>query len=202
MRIFYLFRRFIFRLSTDGILETLKEIIFLNRVMIAIEKNIGFEPNITSNNVHFIIVGPANYKKYQEQYGLKTLEYYSKTGAQCIMAIEGDECLGYQWVTQDNNFKDLRKLGIRLKDSEAYLFDLFVYPQYRGTDIPKMVARETFNHLVSKGVNKIYGFYFSDNIKALWWHRAILKCKEIKKVKIHRFLFFEFLNGRLMLTIW
>ena len=132
---------------------------------------------------------------------IKNVEYYCKHGSTCLLAIQGFTLLGYQLWTYDNNFKDVKQIEIQLSANDAYLFDFFVFPEYRGTDIPKFITYETFNYLVSKGINKIYGFYFSDNIKALWWHRAFLKCKEIRKVTIHRILFVEIANGKITLNL-
>lgn len=201
MKILYLFKRLIFRLKTDGLKRTFKDILYFNRSMVVIEKEISSDPIKKTNNIHFIIVDKSNYKQYQKEHNLENIKYYCKQGAKCVMAFKEDKCLGYQWWTQDNKCKDLKKIGVRLKDNEAYLFDLFVFPEFRGTKIPKMIAQETFNCLSSMAVDKIYGYYFADNVKALWWHKAILKCTEINRVKIHRLFFFELVNGRPMLNI-
>ena len=175
---------------------------FFNRIMIVIEKEIHFEPSSYTNNEIIIkILDKNNINDYINNYNINYIKYYCKKGAICLAAFKNNICVGYQFWTQDNNFKDLKQLELTLKDDEVYMFDFFVFPEYRGTKIPKIITRESLNYLSSNGINKIYGFYFSDNIKAAWWHKSYLKCTEIKHVKIHKVLFFEFANGRLMLNM-
>ena len=99
-----------------------------------------------------------------------------------------------------NSFSYNRKV-FQLKENEAYLFDLYVLPEYRGTSVPLEIAWETYEHLKRNKITKIYGFYYQDNIKALWWHRATLKAKEIKKLKVDKFIIFEKISNRIFLDI-
>jgi len=202
MKIWHYFKKLMLHLKTDGFKNTMKETIFFNRVMVVIEKEISPTDYNKNDDYKYAILDKDNYENYfGDSDIIKNVEYYCKNGATCLLAFQGNTLFGYQLWTYDNNFKDVKQLSIQLGADEAYLFDFFVFPEFRGTDIPKMITYETFNHLISKGINKIYGFYFTDNVKSLWWHKAFLKCKEIKRVKIHRILLFELANGRITLNL-
>jgi len=201
MQLYHLARKMFLQLSSEGLKSTLKELIYFNRIMVAIEKDLRAEAGIMKPTMHKIIVDRQNYFEYRNKFNIKNVLYYCRRGAQCLLLFDGKDLLGYQLWTYDSEFSDLRKLGIRMKKGEAYLFDLFVYPPYRGTVVPKIVAIETHNYLLSQGINKIFGFYFKDNIKALWWHKAYLKCKEIKRVPTNRILIFEFTKGKISFKV-
>ena len=201
MKILYLLKRLVFRLRTDGLRESLKDVVYFNKSIVAIEKTLESNPIDKKHNIDFVIADATNYQECQEKSGIKNLAYYCKRGARCLIALQEGRYVGHQWWTFQNGFIDLEKLDVKLLDNDAYLFDLFVLPEHRGSAVPKMVAWETYNHLISLGIQRIYGFYFSDNIQALWWHRAVLKAKEIKKIKAHRFFIFEIIGGKLFLTL-
>lgn len=202
MKLKYLIQKLKFRIKSEGLDETLKMLVYLNRNMIVVEKQIHpEEPLVFDEYTEFIRLDNQNLRLYKKKSGIENFSYYCQKGAECLAAFRNNECIGYQWWTRDNSFADIQKLGIRLAKDEAYLFDLFVSPDYRGTLLPKILVREVFSHLITVGVNKIYGFYFSDNIKALWWHRAILKCKELKRLRSHRVVWLEWTDGKLRLTV-
>ena len=197
MKIFHYLKKFKLHIEKEGLKNTIQEMIFFNRVMVVIEKEISFTDYDKDSDFNFIILDKNNYAQYSKHTNIiKYVKHFCKNGATCLIAFRGDTLLGYQLWTHDNNFKDLKQIDIQLGADEMYLFDLYVLPEYRGTTIPKHLTYEVFNYLISTGVNKIYGFYFGDNIKALWWHRAFLKCREIKKKKLHRMLCIEFVDGR------
>ena len=198
MKLIHLFRKLILQIKTAGIKAAFKEIIFFNRTVIVIEKDISYRDEIKlEDGIEVTVIDNSNRSLIKSKYGINIFQYYPQKGAKCLAIFNENECLGYQWWTQDNKFNDLKKLNLTLKDNEAYLFDFFVFPEYRGTNTPKLITQETFNHLLSDGISKIYGFFFGDNIKALWWHRAVLKAKEIKRIKTHRLFFLEFINGKI-----
>lgn len=201
MRLGHLIYKCFQKVKSEGIIDTFKEFIYFNRIMIAIEKNLTPQASILEKSMKVIFVNKHNYMEYHNIFNLRRVGYYCKKGAQSCLLFDNDMCIGYQLWTVDSQFKDLKNLDIQLNSNEAYEFDLYVYPKYRGTKAARILTAETDNYLISKGISKIYGFYYSDNVKALWWHRAYLKCKEIKRVKIHRILFFEIVNGKITLNL-
>ncbi|HMZ06786.1 MAG TPA: hypothetical protein PK078_04140 [Anaerolineales bacterium] len=84
---------------------------------------------------------------------------------------------------------DLEMLGITPRAGEAYAFDMYILPEHRGENLAAPFHRSLHDLLRSEGCNKIYGFYWDDNLPALWMHR-IMKFKELPKRQVSRFLFF------------
>jgi hypothetical protein len=116
-----------------------------------------------------------------------------------MIATKNDACIGFIRWTRDKNFWDLVKLGVTLEPDEAYLFDFFLFPEYRGGLAVREIPNAAINHLRSIGVSKFYGYYFTDNLQALWWHRAILHATEIKVLKAHKFLTIDVIDGKILL---
>jgi GNAT superfamily N-acetyltransferase len=191
MKLVHLLRKAVFRSRMDGMKDMLRELVYVNRTMVVIEKDIRESRPVHEGEIRFVVVDSGNLKKYGGKNEWRIVSHYCSRGARCVMAYREGNLLGYQFYTRENSFRDLVKMGISMGKDEAYLFDLFVFPEHRGTEVPKTITAWTFNHLVSEGISKIYGFYYSDNIRSLWWHRAVLKCREIKRIRAHRIFFFE-----------
>jgi GNAT superfamily N-acetyltransferase len=200
MKLVHLLRKAVFRSRMDGMKEMLRELVYVNRTMVVIEKEIQESRPAQESGIRFTVVDSRNLKEYSERNEWRLVSHYCSRGARCVMAYRGDDLLGYQFYTRENSFRDLLKIGISMKTNEAYLFDLFVFPEHRGTDVPKLITAWTFNHLVSEGISKIYGFYYSDNIRSLWWHRAVLKCRELKRIRAHRIFILEWADGRMVMN--
>jgi hypothetical protein len=83
---------------------------------------------------------------------------------------------------------DLKMLGIDCKEKEVYAFDMLIAPQYRGKNLAVPLQRFLHVSLKNEGFRKVYGFYWDDNLPALWMHR-MLKYKELPKRRISRFFF-------------
>lgn len=191
MRLIHLFRKAVFRARVDGVKDIFRELVYVNRTMIVIEKDIRQSRPVEDHALRFVVMDGKTLKEDGGRGEWPPVRHYCSEGARCIMAYRGSQLLGYQFYTQENSFADLVKIGLTLGRDEAYLFDLFVFPEHRGSDVTKKITAWTFQHLLSEGITKIYGFYFSDNLRSLWWHRAILKCKEIKRLRVHRLFFME-----------
>ena len=199
MKLFYWVHKLIRMLVAEGLRETLREFIYFNRTQVIIEKRISQEAQIIPKTMQAIIVTADNYLEYQRR--LKINLYLCKRGATGLLLCQGSNVLGFQFWTRDERLNVLNKFGISIEKKDAYLFDFFVFPRYRGTKVPKIISSETHNFLISRGVNRIFGIFFMDNIKSLWWHRAILKCKEIRRVTSSQFLIFEIYNGKLRFNL-
>lgn len=83
---------------------------------------------------------------------------------------------------------DLKMLGIKAEEKEAYAFDMFIGPTFRGKNLAVPIQRSLQSVLKLDGFCKVYGFYWDDNRPALWMHR-MLKFKELPKRRVSRFFF-------------
>lgn len=84
---------------------------------------------------------------------------------------------------------DLGMLGITCGKNDAYAFDMYISPEHRHENIAGPFHRSLHNHLKAEGCHRIYGYYWDDNLSALWMHR-IIRFRELPKRQITRFLFF------------
>jgi GNAT superfamily N-acetyltransferase len=83
---------------------------------------------------------------------------------------------------------DLKMLGIICKEEDAYAFDMFIAPVYRGKNLAVPIQKSLHATLKMEGCQRVYGYYWNDNLPALWTHR-ILKYKELPKRSVSRFFF-------------
>lgn len=91
---------------------------------------------------------------------------------------------------------DLKMLGIQYKEGEAYGFDMLIDPAYRGKNLAVPLHRHLQVSLKNEGFTKVYGYYWNDNLPALWMHRMI-KFHELPKRRVSRFfsiIYARFLN--------
>lgn len=107
--------------------------------------------------------------------------------------LNGNEVVGDLWCCtpqtglREMNHPDLAWLGLRLHEKEAYLFDLYVKPEERGKGLVNLFLWKTLNALKDRGVTKVYGYYLTDNLPALWVHR-MMGYKELKRVRRRRWI--------------
>lgn len=83
---------------------------------------------------------------------------------------------------------DLKMLGIACEEGDAYAFDMLIAPKYRGKNLAVPLQKSLQATLKKEGCQRVYGFYWDDNLPALWMHR-MLKFKELPKKRISRFFF-------------
>jgi GNAT superfamily N-acetyltransferase len=81
-------------------------------------------------------------------------------------------------------------LGITCSDKDAYAFDMYISPAHRGENLAGPLQRLLQAKLKEEGWRKVYGYYWDDNLPALWMHR-VLKFKELPKRQVSRFLFYQ-----------
>jgi GNAT superfamily N-acetyltransferase len=84
---------------------------------------------------------------------------------------------------------DLKMLGITCEEGDAYAFDMFIAPDYRGKNLAVPIQKLLHATLKKEGCPRVYGYYWNDNLPALWTHR-ILKYKELPKRCVSRFFIF------------
>lgn len=109
--------------------------------------------------------------------------------------VKGNELIGdvgymTDTMSEHSSLKDLKRFGIELGGKDAYMFDMFVCPDQRGNNITNLLVSHALNALKEKGKERVYGYYDSDNVPALWFHR-MHGYKEFDKVKIQQFLAFK-----------
>lgn len=196
MKVLYLLNRLFLRIKANGLKDAIKDILYFNRVMVVIEKKIENQ-DIEKKEYDYVVIDDSNYQMIEKKYNTKIFKYYAERNVKTLLASKNNEWIGFIRWTQDDNFSDIKKIGLNINSDEVYMFDFWVKPEHRGTTIVNQITSEAYEHLKTLGIRKHYGYYFSDNIQALWWHRAVMKPKEIKKIKCHRLIFIEMVNGKI-----
>jgi GNAT superfamily N-acetyltransferase len=119
-----------------------------------------------------------------------------KRGWRGFAIIKGDLVVGDVWCVtpgKDGNHvmhPDLSMLGITCTDREAYAFDMYISQDHRGDNLAAPFQRLLQAKLKAEGWRKVYGYYWDDNLPALWMHR-MLRFKELPKRQVSRFLFYQ-----------
>jgi GNAT superfamily N-acetyltransferase len=95
-------------------------------------------------------------------------------------------CIPFTRGLADHIHPDIKMLGIRCGEGEAYTFDMLIHPTYRGKNLAVPLHRNLQMTLKNEGYRKVYGYYWDDNLPALWMHRMV-KFHELPKRRVSRF---------------
>jgi hypothetical protein len=87
---------------------------------------------------------------------------------------------------------DINLLKIPWDKSYAYSFDTFIDPDNRGNNVAKALLNNSLYSMAKEGYKKAYGYYWKDNLPAIWNARAMNKFKEVGSISISRLFFFRF----------
>jgi hypothetical protein len=88
------------------------------------------------------------------------------------------------------NHKELSMIGIPFKNGDVYVLDIFVDPAFRGQQLAVPIYRSLQLVLKNEGWEKMYAYYYEDNIPSRWMH-WMLKFTELPKIIAYRFFFFK-----------
>lgn len=187
-----------------GELEALaKRQISWNRLITPVEMDLCASlqdgPVTTYEELHFIELHPDDVRSEKWSFsvrsrGVKAL-YKIKRGCRGFALVRDNIVVGDIWCVFPKDGKpashpDLKMLGLTCKDGEAYAFDMLIDPAYRGKNLAVPLQRALQRTLKNEGFVKIYGFFYDDNLPALWMHR-MLKYKELPKRQVSRFFIFS-----------
>ena len=191
-------------LKSGGFFPLFQKIVFWNREIIVVEKNL-FKFNLKSKsnidaNLEFInITKKSAHKSKKLTYPLRSRQLKLRNnllnGYQAFAVTKNSEVLGDLWYVGRNhleekcNHPDLKWLGVRLAPKEAYLFDMYIDPQKRGAGLVNFLFSQSLETLKNQGFAKVYGFYEADNFPALWMHRT-MGYEEIERLKLKKLFSF------------
>jgi GNAT superfamily N-acetyltransferase len=136
-----------------------------------------------------------NYRFVNKSRYLKALSNISK-GYETFVLIRDNEVIGDCWFATSLEadrvtlHPDLELFGINPVQKSAYMFDMYVKPEERGTDVTTSILKYAYNNFKDRGIEKVYTYVMAENTPAIWMVR-ILGFKELKKLRMRRFLFFK-----------
>lgn len=111
-----------------------------------------------------------------------------------VATLDG-EIIGYIWWTDNQisphrNHPFLHRYGIDLMNDEAYFFDFFILPQYRGDgNAVEFLATVEFI-LKEQGFRRVYGHVLVDNKPARWLYilNGYKETRRVKSLKIFKLI--------------
>jgi len=191
-------------IRSNGWLSFLREVIYINRKAIVVEKNLH-EVNdsvdlLQRSDVSFIEITSETFTNNNYRYLLKNRYlkalHYLKKGYIGYAIVRENKIIGDIWHFTSKRgahlsyHPDIYWLGIKYTENDVYSFDMYIIPDERGNNLSIFLQKEALSSLYRKGYTRAYGFYWADNIPALWVNRT-LKWKELKILRLNRFLFFK-----------
>ena len=137
---------------------------------------------------------------YSDDQRMKTAIDYLEKGYRGVALVSGDEVSGDIWYVSPGNHgsnalhPDLKWLRLECRDSDVYAFDMYLYPGKRGKNLGNMLQNGALHEIRKHGYARVFGYYWAENIPALWVHRT-LHWQELQKLKVSRFLGLQYSQG-------
>ena len=118
---------------------------------------------------------------------------YLRRGFSGVAAVRDGQVVGDVWAVTRSTTRlpfvhgDLKRLGIRLAEDEAYVFDMYIEPEHRGLALSTSLFQAAFRNLRARGVVKAKTYYAVGDLPALWTHR-VMGYREVGRVKLREIL--------------
>ena len=188
----------------NGISSLLNQIFYFDRIAVVVERDLleiaVNKQNSYSSDVEVVelnqeILDTKNFFYPLRNRYMKAVHYF-ENGYGCCALVRNEEIIGDIWfaIPVKNSLStchaDCKWLQIKCAEDQAYTFDMFLNPAERGNNLATLLQTSALTTLRKKGYSKAYGYYWNDNMPALWVHR-IGKWTEMKRLKVNRFLFFK-----------
>jgi acyl carrier protein len=187
----------------DGLAALCKQIAFVNRSAIVVEKDLGEivdrpAPLETANlkvvELQRNLVASGAYRFQLVSRRLKAL-YRLEQGFSGFALVRGDLVVGDMWCSSSETesdpkrvHADLGRFGFTQWDkTSVYAFDIFVVPSERKLSVAAAFRNAAMLKLRAKGFRKGFGFYWADNLLAHWCTHVLNKWNGVKIVKVSRF---------------
>lgn len=88
----------------------------------------------------------------------------------CSCLLHQKKAVSHCWIAFDEEWIEEIEMKFKPKDGEAYLFDAFTLPEYRGKNLFPIVLCNTLSYLKAKGYHRVLIFALNSNrasIKAI-----------------------------------
>ena len=183
--------------------ELFRRVIFRNRIAIPTEIDLTkyqFDKINVDEKFQLIelIMDELNSKKWEFAIPCRRIKALRnlKRGQRGFAVTTGSVVIGDNWIVVPDDTRnvikhpDLEMLGIECDHGEVYGLDMLIAPDYRGKKLAVPLQLYSLKTLKLEGYNKIYGYYWEDNIPAMRFHRR-LKYRELPKRRVSQFFFYE-----------
>jgi hypothetical protein len=183
---------------------TFHELIFFRRNAVIIEKNLSDvveqTAGIAKAGLYVREIDHAMLESGEYRFAVKSRYYkalkYLNQGYGGFALLRGRLIVGdtWHWISDCKTepgelHEDLRCFGFKnWNKADVYAFDMFVAAEERKGGVSAAFENSVMLSLRAKECRKIVAFYWADNIRAYWCHRATNRWNELRRVKVSRFL--------------
>lgn len=111
-------------------------------------------------------------------------------GEVAYIATKDKDVAGWMWLSKARVFRD-RWIGLRLQfaPDESYIYDLWVYPEFRSSGAGALILAEMLRDLQRVGsVRWVYGYIDRDNKPNQVLQRLVFGFRSVQSVKQVQFL--------------
>lgn len=190
--------------KVDVVYYFFKNYIFFNRVAVKAEKNLAdivpVDAQLEKAGVKLVEITSSSLRGddncqplfYLDEERKEKALLYLRKGYQGLAVVSGNEVNGDIWYTSARNkpkgsiHPDLGWLKMSCGESDAYAFDMYLNPARRGKNLANLLQGGVLNQIKKDGFTRALGYYWAENIPALWVHRT-LQWTETGRVKVSRF---------------
>ncbi|MBV8033291.1 MAG: GNAT family N-acetyltransferase, partial [Betaproteobacteria bacterium] len=129
---------------------------------------------------------------------LERLRLFARRGYSVLFAEVDGRIVGFVWwvdsrLSGERAHPHLARYGIRLQPREAYAFDFFLEPEFRGGGNANALLSAFDGHVKTLGFQRLWGFVASDNKPARWLYSLCgwRPQKTINSVELGSYLLFS-----------
>jgi len=190
-------------LAEGSLRNLIRKRVFRGRMATPVEMDLSTLPafgDLEGSDYHFIELKLEGLRTGEWSFTVPSRRFKApgnlKKGWRGFVLVKGSTVVADIWCITPREggnsvtHPDLEMLGISGGEREAYAFDMFIDPAYRGKNLAVPLQRSLQSTLKMEGYEEVYGFYWDDNLPALWMHR-MLKFKELPRRRVSRFFFLQ-----------
>ncbi|HDP98156.1 MAG TPA: hypothetical protein ENN22_03105 [bacterium] len=188
----------------SGFFSKICEMIYLEQDVVVCVKDLSnFSSSAidgTKFDVMFVGIDREIYHKLKPVFSSKSrqlkIQQYLKNGYIGFAALRDSQVIGDVWgiINHGNGaevkHKDFQWFGFQITDHEAYMFDMFIVDNERGSGLVNDILKFALGSLRQKGCRRVFGSFRTKNLPALWMHR-VLGYQELFRVRTCRLFTFR-----------
>jgi RimJ/RimL family protein N-acetyltransferase len=187
-------------IRNKALIKFMNDQVFIARVVVPVRFDLTKARNqqnhLSELGYRFIEINIDDLRKKKWYFPIRSRYFnainYIKRGLRGFLLIKDNEVIGDIWCIAPHNqntpirYVDLEILGINCVNRDAYALGIFINPDYRGINLAVPFHQELQATLKKEGWQRIYAYYYEDNIPSRWMH-LMLNCEELPKLKLSRF---------------
>lgn len=173
----------------------------LNRIVVPVYNDLSALKEVPDQDgsLRFLVVDGHNAQSVSSMNKMASRRlketHHTRSGYYAYAVVSNGEIIGDIWCATPDHVNrspihpDLTWLGIECGEHDAYMYDMYVAPKYRGKVVTGFLLGNALAHLKESGFERVYGFYEKNNLPALWVHR-LFGYAELEKRKVCRVLLY------------